>query len=81
MSKSYQLEFYYKGDVIDLKSYETIPNIPEIDEEIYLQCENENMNADGSYFKVTGKRTLFFSSPSLYQKVLIKLDRIEPTDW
>ena len=81
MNKPYELEFYYKGDVIDLKSFDILPNVPDIGEEIYLQCENENMNDDGYYFKVIEKRSLFFSSPRLKQKIMMKLDRIESTDW
>jgi len=81
MNKPFQLEFYFKGDVIDLKSFDVLPNVPEKGEEIYLQCENENMNDDGCYFKVVEKRSLFFSSLKLKQKVMIKLERAEPTDW
>jgi hypothetical protein len=33
MNKPFELEFYFKGDVIDLKSYDVFPNIPDIGEE------------------------------------------------
>lgn len=81
MKKSFELEFYLKGDVIDLKGYDVLPNIPQTGEEIYLQCDNDNMNDEGCYYKVIEKRSLFFSSPPLKQKVLIKLERITSSEW
>jgi len=81
MNKPFQLEFYLQGDVIDLKSYDVLPNIPETGEEIYLQCDNDNLNSEGCYYQVIAKRSLFISSPNLQQKVLIKLQRVTPTDW
>lgn len=81
MNKPFQLEFYLKGDVIDLKSYDLLPNIPDTGEEIYLQCENDAMNNDGCYYQVIAKSSLFFSSPGLQQKVMIKLERITSTKW
>ena len=81
MNKPFEIEFYHKGDAIDLKSYDILPNVPAIGEQIYLQCENENMNADGCNFKVIDKRYLFFSSPRLKQKIMLKLEAVTSTDW
>lgn len=81
MKKPFEIEFYYKGDVIDTKEYDVLPHIPSIDEIIYLQCENPNMNDIGFYFKVIEIRSLFFNVPILKQKVLIKLKLSEETDW
>lgn len=81
MNTSFQIEFYLKGDAIDLKSYDVLPNIPAVGDEIYLECENPNMNSDGCYYKVIDKRNLFFSSPRLRQKVMIKLEAVFSSDW
>lgn len=79
--KTFEIEFYHRGDVIDTKAYENLPYIPFVGEVIYLQCENENMNEDGYYFKVLEKRSLFFSSPNLKQKVMINLEITNPEGW
>jgi hypothetical protein len=79
--KPFQIEFIYQGDAIDTKSYDVLPYIPQVDEIIYLQCENPEMNNDNMYFRVVEKRTLFFSTTNLRQKVVIKLEPQRSTDW
>lgn len=52
MNKPFEIEFYHKGDVIDLKSYDVIPNIPGVGDQIYLECENPSMNVEGDTLRL-----------------------------
>jgi len=72
MAKVYQLEFCLRGDVIDIKDFETIPDVPSIGDKIHLACDNPNMNdANGYYFKIIDKVSLFFSGNKPRQKNLL----------
>jgi len=81
MAKTYQIEFYYRGDVIDTKDFDAAPHVPSIGEQIYLSCENENNNVDGPYYKIIDKATLFFTGNHPTQKVQLKLQKIDKPDW
>lgn len=81
MKKPFEIEFIYKGEAIDTKSYDVLPYIPEVGEIIFLECENPAMNMESLYYKVLNKRTLFFNAPNLKQKVMIKLETQTSTEW